>query len=422
MPVATIHAQAGAPPRRDTAGVVRQPTQVAPRQNAQRDSAQKATAKASSTDTIPSTREIVGRVVGPKGYADAGVVGSATARAAGGDTLWSAVTLTTAPATGGRGADFKFEYPNTPKLRPARVDVSVSRQKVTKADTLWGLQFTHGKWIQAQRKGVGPAALDSMARGSTRLDMELRLDQASPVYTFLLSLPALVGLLAATIALAFVARDAESEKEKRRRKVRSALLFYAITGAITWVGIIAWFAQGFVTSDLRKISLFSPDVEIPTILPLAAFLGVLVYATECLVSVIRRPVQADGTPGVEPDYQLKLIELGNRVFIAPYVAIIAVLTIFRGATDGLAVPFVAFFTGLWIEPVLRVLKLAGDKLLPGGDSKDKPEGEPEKDKAPPRGAPVTTPNVGTPPVADSNGSALPPTPDVKGGEPVPPKR
>jgi len=362
-------------------------------------------------------------VIGPKGYPDAGVVVSATARAAGGDTLWSAVTLTTAPPNGGRGADFRFEYPNTPKLRPARVDVNVARQKVTKADTLWGWQFSHGKWIQAQSKGVGTAALDSMARGSTRLDVELRLDQASPVYTFLLFLPALVGLLAATIALAFVARGAQSDKEKRRRKVRSALLLYAIAGAITWVGIIAWFAQGYVTSDLRKISLFNPDVEIPTVLPVAAFLGVLVYATECLVSVIRRPVKADGTTDVEPDYQLKLIELGNRVFIAPYVAIIAVLTIFRGAADGLAVPFVAFFTGLWIEPVLRVLKLAGDKLLPGDESKDNPDGEVEKGRPPQGKVADPPPNVkhGAP-AADANGATPQPRPDAPESQPATPKR
>ena len=407
IPPATIDAQAGSQPSRDTAAVATRPTpgtprQGAPRSRSERDTTEKPAPKASNGDTIQSPAEIVGRVIGLKGYPDTGIVISLTARAASGDTMWSIATVTTPSATGGHGAEFKFQYPSAPKTRPAHLDLYVARQKINGTDTIWVLPVTHGKWVQAQHVVLGPSALDSVARGSIRLDVVLHLDPAPPVYTFLLFLPALVGLVAATAALAVVTwRDGQGKTDRTTRNAKTSLLGYTIAGTITWVIVIAWFASGFVTSDLRKISLFDPGVSIPTILPVAAFIGVLVYATECLVMVIQGH-RMDGHTIVEPvDYQLKLIELGNRVFIAPYVAIIAVLALFRGATDGLAVPFVAFFTGLWIEPVLRVLKLVGEKLLPSGGSKDKPEAEPERAReAPGRGDGATSSTAD----ADTNGA------------------
>ena len=358
MPLLVAGAQSSPPVSRDTNDTAR-----LARATAQPDSARKPVVSETSRAV-----EVSGRVVGLKGFQEAGILVFLTARSATGDTIWSAAT-TTARAADSSHAEFRFVYPNPAKLGAARLELGLVRQKVSSVPDHW---YSHGKWVRREHIVISSGVIDSAGGGVVRRDIALELDPAPPFYTFLLFAPALIGLIAATTALIVFERKGGhgDESNAATKKAKGALLGYTVAGTIAWVGVVGWFAGGFVTSGLRKISLFDPDLSIPVILPVAAFIGVLVYATECLVGVVRKkdPGSDDDTIHKFVDYQQTLIELGNRVFIAPYVAIIAVLTIFRGTTDGLAVPFVAFFTGLWIEPVLRLLRMAGEKLLPSGRS------------------------------------------------------
>ena len=123
--------------------------------------------------------------------------------------------------------------------------------------------------------------------------------------------------------------------------------------------MIAWFAVGFVRSDLQAINLFGPNLRVPVLIPVAAFLGVLVFATGRLLALAK-----DGNTDAEREAMY--LELGNRTFIAPYVAIVTVLIAFDDRS-GEVPTLAAFATGLWIEPVLESLRLLGQKLLPASD-------------------------------------------------------
>ena len=372
-----LHGQDSAKVRRDT--TTRAQTRPSVRDTAAKPAAKDTNRADTTRANVPpadTTRGVVvgGRVIGLRGYRGTGILVSLTARTATGDTIWSSATTTVPIGPDSSHGEFAFVYPNSSKLAAAHLDLDVARQKVAVINDTW---FRRGKWVRHEHLVIGAAVVDSAGRAAVRRDVALELDPAPPFYTFLLFFPALIGLVAATAALGVFSRrgatQANALEPYGTKKAKNALLGYTAAGTGAWVLVVAYFAIGFVTSGLRKISLFDPDISIPVILPVSAFIGVLVYATECLVGVVRKKDDPDVVAAhTFVDYQQTLIELGNRVFIAPYVAIIAVLTVFRGTADGLAVPFVAFFTGLWIEPVLRALQLVGDKLLPGEKPKDKP--------------------------------------------------
>jgi hypothetical protein len=266
------------------------------------------------------------------------------------------------------------------------------------------------KWIERIR-------LEWQADGaslSRRLDLKLRFDSAPPFYTLLLFVPALIGIVAAAFAsasLLFQRSDAGEGPERKwwapwrssgrspdpgtrrhrrptdfREATRRTATIYVFFGTISWVVVIAWFAAGFVLSDLQAINLFGPNLRIPVLIPVAAFLGVLVFATGRLLALAK-----DGNTDAEREAMY--LELGNRTFIAPYVAIVLVLIAFDDRS-GEVPTLAAFATGLWIEPVLESLRILGQKLLPTPDRLT-----------------VLSRSVGTPstitPLADSPGDSAP---------------
>jgi hypothetical protein len=196
-----------------------------------------------------------------------------------------------------------------------------------------------------------------LALQDIRADFQLSYDPTPPFYTFLLFLPALVGLVAAS-ATAMVSQ----KRNEHGLDVAWVVRRYVIAGTGAWVVVIGVFIVGYWIAGLRSISLLDPSLSVPVLVPVSAFLGVVVFATTQLAE--------------KDELQLAdLTNLGNRVFVAPYVAFMAILALFQGKTDGLLPPFIAFITGLWIEPVMGALHAAGAKLLPAPKTAERFTGE-----------------------------------------------
>jgi hypothetical protein len=325
-----------------------------------------ATTKTDSAGAPATFQRVVftGRVYGAKGKPQPGVAISLVVTGGQGDTLWSAAYITAlgkSAEDSGQGR-YTIDYPGSGGgERPARFSLSLARQRVEVEEAM-----SKHKWVQAQNAEWKSEAFGSIASRANR-DFLLHYDPAPPIYTLLLLVPALVGLIAATITMSFTSRregDAASlTAADAARRAKRTLVYYSFSGVVAWVGTLIWFAAGYVLSDLRTIALFDPSIAVPVLVPVAAFLGVLVYATTRLLDVV--------TGKGDADPRQSIIELGNRVFIAPYVAVVAILALFRGDFAGPVVPFIAFFTGLWIEPVLKALQAVGEKFAPASEDKGK---------------------------------------------------
>jgi len=298
-----------------------------------------------------------------------------------GNVLWqssySTDVATTRDST--RRGRYSIAYPLVRGHAPADLRLRIPRQQVTT-----GLIKIKGPWIFLNRPYFRVDSLligqirqwaqpDSFswrppdlafATPDLRVDFWLGYDPTPPFYAFLLFVPALVGLVAATTTYMM-----SQKKVEKGLAAAWVIRRYVIVGTAAWVFVIGWFIAGYWIAGLRSISFLDPKVSIPVLVPVSAFLGVLVYATTCLT-----------------DDKARLEDLGNRVFIAPYVAIMAILALFQGKADGLLPPFIAFVTGLWIEPVMGALRAAGLKLIP--DSKGAAQGLP-KDRADANGRQVS---------------------------------
>jgi hypothetical protein len=315
-----------------------------------------------------------------------------------GNVLWqsSYSTDVATPQDSTRRGRYSIAYPLVRGHAPADLRLRIPRQQVTtgriKIKGPWiflsppyvridSLQIGQiRQWAQPDSFSWRPQDL-AFATPDLRVDFWLGYDPTPPFYAFLLFVPALVGLVAATTTYMM-----SQKKVEKGLAAAWVIRRYVIVGTAAWVFVIGWFIAGYWIAGLRSISFLDPKFSIPVLVPVSAFLGVLVYATSCLT-----------------DDKARLEDLGNRVFIAPYVAIMAILALFQGKAEGLLPPFIAFVTGLWIEPVMGALRGAGLKLIP--DSKGTAQGPP-KDRTDANG-PLTSAN-GT--RADSTGKTMAPDP------------
>ena len=294
-----------------------------------------------------SSVRIVGEVRDFDGRPQADVVVMLSALNEKDAVIWRSSYRTEA-ARGKRGY-FQMQMAAVKAHLPKTLRLTVPRQRVSTGnlvlkwpgDTSAALVVNHvHQWSQADSTSWTAADI-AAAGGHLRYDFQLEYDPTPPTYTFLLFLPALVGLAIGTGVLIY-----RRLKDGKGKDARGAIRIYVAVGTSTWVIVVAYFVVGYWIAGLRSISFLDPSISIPVLVPVAAFLGVLVYVTTLLAK----------NEGTEE-------ELGNRVLIAPYVAIIAILALFQGKTDGLLPPFIAFFTGLWIDPVLTALHTAGTKIF-----------------------------------------------------------
>jgi len=161
----------------------------------------------------------------------------------------------------------------------------------------------------------------------------------------------------------------EEETCGQSRRLNAIWLVATVTAL--WVLTIVSLFYANVRYGANTITLFNPDLSIPFYIPIASFLGILVYAA----TNIRDSFAFGDFTSV---FRNKQLALGERILIGPYIAIIAYLMLFRLVTDQIkpistgygalvaALAF-AFFTGLFVKPVLSYLEKLAVKMLPLSD-------------------------------------------------------
>jgi hypothetical protein len=338
-------------------------------------SAQASADTADASGARQATACLSGSIVSPDGQPLPRVEVALTAIDQGGDTLWKQYA-TTDPVDG------RYEFliaslPNVP-VDSMIFRLIVDRQVVEKRHT----------WLMPTQWGLDTASrvIDGhlLTTGVYRdLDINLRYSTHSAFYILLLLLPAILGLLSTVLyrhwyGIAAEQREdqaaaalAEAEKLELARKrwekrARYLTLFYVFGNASIWGILLAVFAWTYAFRSIQTISLFNPRIVIPVLAPTFAFIGVLVWATYVLsrreAATALRPSGTNVAAHLQSARQNKLLAIGNRIMVAPYLAIVIVLLLnFEDQADP-QIPFFAFFTGLWIEPVLRLIKDIGDRL------------------------------------------------------------
>jgi hypothetical protein len=161
--------------------------------------------------------------------------------------------------------------------------------------------------------------------------------------------------------------DEETCGESRRLNATGLVA----TVTALWVLTIAGMFYANFRDGACGVTIFNPGLYIPFYIPIAAFLGILVYAA----TNIKESFAFGDYTSV---YRNKQLALGERVLIGPYIAILAYLMLFRLVADQVkpistgygalvAALSLAFFTGLFVKPVLSYLEKIAVKMLPQSD-------------------------------------------------------
>jgi hypothetical protein len=285
-----------------------------------------------ASDSLSFAFEVRGTITSPDGLMDSVPV-VLTALGDSSEILWQSVAVTD-PA--GR---YRLAYVGQSRSRPARFEISTPRYRAAGSDHVYGA--VTNQWTTAAASGAPAATFD------------IRLSHSADSYGFalLLLIPALAGSLVAVLHMwgfGHVKND-------------HITILYVSSAVLFWAVVNLRLAAEFMLTGTREIVLFDPSLRVPISVPIFAFLGVFVYAT---YSVLEKDY-AFFTSQTPDELRRRgiLLAIGNRLFSAPYLAIIAVLILFRDGPS-LLVPFVAFFTGLWIEIIVGALGEVGTRMSP----------------------------------------------------------
>jgi hypothetical protein len=258
-----------------------------------------------------------------------------------GDTLWAQYGLTD-PVDG----RFEFRVPGDSDRPPASFLLSV-HQQVGETNPVW---FLPTQWGLDTASRVLDARLLRAGAFRNGVDIKLQYSSQSAFSILLLLLPAIFGL---TTTVLYYSES------------RKMTTLYVLGNVLAWGLLLALFAVLYAFRGVQSIPLFGDRISVPTVAPTFAYLGVLVYAIYVLAADYVEALRSQ-RPAHSTDRELMLLSLVNRIVIAPYVAIVAIVAVFS-KLDHPMIPFVAFFTGLWIEPVLGTLKEIGDRLVRRSD-------------------------------------------------------
>jgi hypothetical protein len=285
-----------------------------------------------AADSVPFAFEVRGTITSPDGLMDSVPV-ILTALGDSSEILWRSVAVT--DRTGG----YRLAYAGQSRSRPARFELSTPRYRAPGSDHTYGA--VTNQWTTAATSAAPVATFD------------IRLSDSADSYGFalLLLIPALAGSLIAVLHMwgfGHVEND-------------HITILYVSSAVLFWAVVNLRLAVEFMLTGTREIVLFDPSLRVPISVPIFAFLGVFVYAT---YSVLEKDY-VFFTSERPDDLRRRgiLLAIGNRLFSAPYLAIIAVLILFRDGPS-LLVPFVAFFTGLWIEIIVGALGEVGTRMSP----------------------------------------------------------
>ena len=181
-------------------------------------------------------------------------------------------------------------------------------------------------------------------------ELRIRQTQLNPSLTTLLLLPALFGLLFSILhvtqldpALRFTALYAAG----------TSVLWSVVAGKLVWI---------YAKTGDALIPLFWPDLIGPSGAVVFAFIGSLTYAA---YSILAKPTEFH-THAPTIKRQKLLLTLGERVLVAPYIALVVLAvygSTFPNYNSGPFAAFISFFTGLYIPVVLTRLNQLGLTLL-----------------------------------------------------------
>ena len=272
------------------------------------------------------------------------------------DTLWTRDRLT-------EPSDGRYEFAVT--ASDGEIDTMLFRVAVSNHEietkhtwfvpTLWGLD-TASSPVYGRELAKAP-------NREQELDITLPYSTQSSFYLVWFLIPAVVGLLTTVYYRHVYGSPEEKNKTPDGKWDRMKFLTFGYVGgnALIWGVMIAVFAAAYAFRNIETIALFSPKLSIPVLAPAFAFLGVLVYAT---YSINRRFPFGLPAPATSDDTsQRALLAIGHRIIAAPYVALMGVLLVAEPGQSTWTIPLVSFFTGLWIEPILRLLRGVGRGLV-----------------------------------------------------------
>ena len=143
---------------------------------------------------------------------------------------------------------------------------------------------------------------------------------------------------------------------------RSSANCFASTATGLWILSLIGLIYGYTLFGNSSIAIFQPDLSVPLLVPIFAFLGVLVYST----ANIRESADISEDSSAS---RKKIIVLGERILIGPYIALVAYLVllgpILKSTDMGTspATAFLAFFTGLYVKQVMDRLDQIGVSML-----------------------------------------------------------
>lgn len=353
-----------APPANPRSGTGRHGTPLRERARSSGSSAdsasgERADTNASAVAVAPSTTCIAGTISSPGGQAVRRAKVSLKALGEKSDTLWVQYNLTD-PVDG----RYEFLIPPDTNKSPSSFLLSV-HQQVGEVNPVW---FLPTQWGLDTASRVLDARLVRAGAFQNGIDIKLQYSSQSAFSMLLLLLPGIFGLTSTVLYYSAVRPDGGGPKPGSPDRERAIVRNYVLSNVLVWGGLLGLFAMLYAFRGVQAIPLFGERVAVPTVAPTFAYLGVLVYAIYVLAADYLHALK-NQTSLLSTDRQLLLLSLVNRIVIAPYVAIVAVVAVFS-KLDQPMVPFVAFFTGLWIEPVLGTLKEIGDRLVRRSDEPD----------------------------------------------------
>lgn len=127
----------------------------------------------------------------------------------------------------------------------------------------------------------------------------------------------------------------------------------------SWViSFIIFLIISFYTNTFN-IYFLNPELVLPLFVPIVAFIGATSYVT---VSYLKKNEEKVAT---EEDWERIYFSYGRRLFIAPYIAMIALFTITDviQAKTPWAIVFFAYFVGVYTKAIEGTLKEIGKKFL-----------------------------------------------------------
>lgn len=143
---------------------------------------------------------------------------------------------------------------------------------------------------------------------------------------------------------------------------RSSANCFASTATGLWILSLIGLIYGYTLFGNSSIPIFQPDLSVPLLVPIFAFLGVLVYST----ANIRESADISEDSSAS---RKKIIVLGERILIGPYIALVAYLVLLGPILKSMdmgtspATAFLAFFTGLYVKQVMDRLDQIGVSML-----------------------------------------------------------